>query len=383
MTREQYNGIVINKRGAPVPGVTINVAVHPGAKGSPILYTAETGEGTVASLVSSERGTYSVWLEEGRYDISSPSEKNTISVISQSAVISLSHTINEPEGNVALGSTLGALTTGKENTALGVGALEAATTTKGNVAIGYLAMNALILGSSSVAVGTEALKHCVSAGDEFGEAENTAIGRSALAQTTTGFRNSAVGAYAMSRNTTGLENVAVGAGALQFSTTGNQNTALGYCSLGHAVGTPVKSNAAVGYLSSYQLVTGQNNTCIGTFAALEMTEGENNTVLGASAGSNITKGNGNILIGAAVGPAAAEESFNALYIGNGTGAEPLIGGGLPNASLKFNATQMGFFKHAVAAQGKVTGKKNTEVEKVLKTLLEALSGVGLVKDETT
>jgi hypothetical protein len=106
-------------------------------------------------------------------------------------------------------------------------------------------------------------------------------------------------------------------------------------------------------------------------------------MVGAETGKKITTGAGNVLLGYAAGAELAAGTANTLVIANSSTATPMVLGVFPNTSLQFNATEMGFFKHALGKQGKVTGKKSSEVEKVLKTLLEALSGIGLVVDETT
>src|SRR5215471_13809976 len=60
-------------------------------------------------------------------------------------------------------------------------------------------------------------------------ASNTAVGKGALENNTTGFNNTAIGPGALANNATGSNNTASGYTALQFNTTGSENTAIGFC----------------------------------------------------------------------------------------------------------------------------------------------------------
>src|SRR5687767_13792071 len=63
--------------------------------------------------------------------------------------------------------------------------------------------------------------------------ENTAIGKSALKNTTDGNYNTGLGSFALFHNTTGGYNTASGHIALYNNTTGVNNTASGYAALGN------------------------------------------------------------------------------------------------------------------------------------------------------
>ena len=93
-------------------------------------------------------------------------------------------------------------------------------------------------------------------------ATNTAVGRDALANNTTGNYNTAVGRSALYSNTTGNSNTAVGHVALHYNTEGHYNTAVGLNAL--ATNTTGDYNTAVGLNAGYQLI-GNNNTFLGSY----------------------------------------------------------------------------------------------------------------------
>jgi hypothetical protein len=111
----------------------------------------------------------------------------------------------EGHRNTAVGLyALRANTTGSNNTAHGARALNANTTAKGNTAIGAYALESVsTLANYNTAVGVHALQKVT---DDY----NTAIGHSALRETTTGRRNTALGRYAGAYNEGGDRNLFLG-----------------------------------------------------------------------------------------------------------------------------------------------------------------------------
>ncbi len=105
---------------------------------------------------------------------------------------------------------------------------------------------------------------------------STGVGFDAL-QTNLGVNNTTLGDSALASSTSASSNTAVGAFALQSNANGNNNV---------SVGTKSSSNGS----------TGSNNTVLGSFAAVDNT-GSFNIVVGSSAGTSMTTGNNNILIG--------------------------------------------------------------------------------------
>ena len=112
---------------------------------------------------------------------------------------------------------------------------------------------------------------------------NTAIGRSALQDNTTGASNTAIGRTALQANTMGGNNTSIGRLALFSNTTGASNTAIGRSAL--------QDNT-----------TGGDNTAIGTFALQDNTTGGNNIGVGLIAGRSgspfaVTTQNNRIVMG--------------------------------------------------------------------------------------
>jgi hypothetical protein len=110
---------------------------------------------------------------------------------------------------------------------------------------------------------------------------NTAVGREALRENTTGNANSALGTGALLSNTEGYENCAFGIGALGSNNAGIRNVAMGSSAAG--------ANTI-----------GSDNVAIGRYALSSNTQGYNNTALGFHAGASLTVGSNNIAIGASI-----------------------------------------------------------------------------------
>ena len=108
---------------------------------------------------------------------------------------------------------------------------------------------------------------------------NTAIGRSALARNTDGYRITAIGSGAMSSNTTGGDNTGVGWEVLAANTTGVANTVIGSKSLNaNTIGT---HNSVIGNNTMLYNTTGSYNTALGAAAMYDNKTGLNNvSVLG-------------------------------------------------------------------------------------------------------
>ena len=158
--------------------------------------------------------------------------------------------------NVAVGSKAGtAITTGDNNTGIGVLALSATTTASNNVAVGRKAMCTNTTGASNTAIGNQSLEQNTTADN------NTAVGYQSLKSNTTGTNNTAVGFSALTSNTTANDNVAVGRCSLKTNTTGASNTAVGQNSLFN--NSTANDNTALGHQTLFTNATGANNTAIG------------------------------------------------------------------------------------------------------------------------
>ena len=201
------------------------------------------------------------------------------------------------DGASSIGSALRNNSTGSNNSAFGVGAMNQNTT-----------------GGLNVAVGTQALYSNTTAN------YNTAIGFNAIYANTTGTNLDAVGAYVLNKNTTGVANIAMGGSgtipALYNNTTGSYNVGLGTGAL--FSNTTASLNTAVGYQALYSNTTGQENTVLGQAAGYAITTGSGNTYIGKSAGVAVTTGWGNVLIGDSTGASLTTGSGN-TFVGSGDG----------------------------------------------------------------
>ena len=175
-----------------------------------------------------------------------------------------------------------------ENTAEGRNALFNLTTGMNNTAIGFRTLYTLTTGSENTATGSEALSDSTASFD-------TADGFQALHHNLTGFHNTATGWRALFENTIGFENTATGAGALFSNTTGIDNTATGAAAL--YTNTKGRFNTATGYQALAQNTTGESNTANGVDSLLNNTTGHHNTAVGWAALDRNTTGELNTAVG--------------------------------------------------------------------------------------
>lgn len=244
--------------------------------------------------------------------------------------------------NTAFGAlALVANTTGGFNTALGVSALQTNTSGVENTAIGARSLLSST-GSRLTAVGYRALAGSQSSSD------NTAVGHSSLSVNSAGARNTAVGASSMVANTTGVNNAAFGWQALMNSIDGSANTAVGAFALESAgtAGATHSNNVGVGSQAGARLVSGMNNAFLGTQSGINLSSGTGNVLIGTSAGVGLTSGSYNIHIGS-LGPAAPSGESNTIRIGQvGTQTSTYVAG-------VFGATASGGVTVVVNASGKL------------------------------
>ena len=189
--------------------------------------------------------------------------------------------------NTAFGASALSITSGYNNTAIGVNTLLSNTSGIRNTAIGSDALRLNNAGSSNTALGAFALYN-------NGNSDNTAIGSSALFTNTTGYANTAIGVSSLLLNTTGHANTALGYFSLSSNTTGNRNTAVGNSSL--VSNTTGVDNVAVGYISLQNNTTGDGNTAIGNSLQNNRT-GDGNTAIGYNSLLRNTMGDFNTALG--------------------------------------------------------------------------------------
>lgn len=173
-----------------------------------------------------------------------------------------------------------------------------------------------------------------------GSSTNTAVGASALANTSTtantafgassmqymvGASNTAVGFFAMAgsttpANNTGLRNVAIGYQSMQDVTSGSYNVAIGYES-GEKI-TTASFNTVMGYRAGANILNGSSNTAVGNGSLFYTVSAVGNTAVGSSSAENMTGGRNTAMgqqamygtFGAATGSDNVAVGYRALYV---------------------------------------------------------------------
>jgi len=122
-----------------------------------------------------------------------------------------------------------------------------------NTALGASALSTNTTGLQNTAVGVDALENS-------NATSNTAMGAGALQLNTTGNVNTAMGLDALFKNQSGFQNTAVGVNAVHDNLSGNNNAAEGFQALLHSTGS---NNIALGANAGSNLTTSSNNIEIG------------------------------------------------------------------------------------------------------------------------
>jgi len=144
-----------------------------------------------------------------------------------------------------------------------------------NTAIGRAALRNNTSGNSSTAIGYEALNYNTTGSD------NVANGYRSLYSNTTGSDNVANGVLALRSNTTGSDNVANGLFSLYYNTSGNGNVANGSTSLHY--NTSGYNNVANGQQTLFYNTTGFYNVATGSLSLFSNTTGFGNVANGNEA----------------------------------------------------------------------------------------------------
>lgn len=223
--------------------------------------------------------------------------------------------------NTMLGTYAGSNNTNSFNVAVGSHALRNNTSGANNIAIGYATLVSNNTGSNNVGVGHQALNSSTTD-------LNTAIGYRAAYTTVSGYHNVAVGADAFYTNNSGLQNVAVGYRALYSSSNGNYNTAVGKDAL---QANTTDNNTAVGYQALYSTTSGTSGVAVGYQAGYSRTTVSGITAIGYQAGYSDTNPYGafdaNVYLGYRAGYNTT--TLNAqVYIGSGAGFTKSNTGGI-------------------------------------------------------
>ena len=144
---------------------------------------------------------------------------------------------------------------------------------------------------------------------------NTALGLFCAGSLTDGEDNVVVGTGALSVTTYGSYNVAIGRNALQLITNPFGEVAIGHFANRLFTTATTGPNTAVGNRALWNNLTGGANTVLGAEAGSYITTGSNNTYLGSYTGTSATTGSNNTCIGWNSSPATATTS-NSITLGN-------------------------------------------------------------------
>lgn len=191
------------------------------------------------------------------------------------------------------------------NTALGKQALLNNTTGIANTGVGYQALANNLDAAGNTGVGFGSL-----AGFNTGNGANTALGYQSLPVNTSGTQNVACGYWALQANVTGDNNAACGYIAMQSNVSGSYNAALGYAALNSSTGS---FNTGCGGFALY-VNQGTLNTSVGYFSLHANTSGNRLTAVGVNSLLTNASGSGNVALGYFAG--AYELGSDAFYVDN-------------------------------------------------------------------
>ena len=191
------------------------------------------------------------------YSLSDPAATGNTVVGSRALFASVTGYFNTAIGSDSMTSTLG----GYENTGCGKNTLYTNTSGYRNTAVGLNSLYSNTTGFNNTALGYQALFA------NLGADGNTAVGRNSCLALVSGGNNAAFGDQTLLANIIGGDNVAVGVQALNTAT-GSQNTAIGR-GAGRNVTSGegnviVGSNSNIGYLPVFDITTENNRVVIGS-----------------------------------------------------------------------------------------------------------------------
>lgn len=144
---------------------------------------------------------------------------------------------------------------------------------------------------------------------------NTALGLFCAGSLTAGENNVVVGTGALSVTQFGSDNIAIGRNSLQLVSNPFGEVAIGHFANQSFTNATAGPNTAVGFRALWNNLTGGQNTVLGGEAGAYITTGSSNTFLGSGSGLSATTGSNNTCIGLNSTPATATTS-NSITLGN-------------------------------------------------------------------
>jgi len=236
-------------------------------------------------------------------------------------------TLRETATNFFIGNSTGInISSGANNTGLGINVLSLLTNGDGNTSLGFQSLQNNVIGSFNSAYGFRALR-------SNNANQNCAFGAEALTTNSSGTDNCTFGYRSLRANLLGSSNCAFGTSALEQNV-GNFNSAFGAQALASTTGNV---NSAFGYQALINNITGSGNVGIGFNAGVLHDTYNTCILIGNSSDTNAN----NLTNAIAIGYQALVGASNCMVLG-GTGAnEVSVGIGIttPHAPLQFsNAT---------------------------------------------
>lgn len=282
------------------------------ADGIPVFVssTGQLGTGGGATIVNSVAGNSGGALSGA---LSLVTANSTVKFAGSGTTITQDFNLS----NLAMGSSMTAITTGVRNVGVGSTTLAALTTGQSNVCVGYNTGNAMTAGFYNVYVGDSA--GSTSVGGLGGAVSHIGIGYQALSGAA---GNSILGiGYQTLKSANGDFNIGIGDGIMP-NTTGTLNTGMGWQALSAC--TSGSGNTCIGVQNGVAVTTGAYNTIIGTTSAGSLTTGSRNTILGGAAGTaSLVASSDNIYIGYGSGGSIAESNKLRIGVSTGTGTGQL------------------------------------------------------------
>ena len=231
----------------------------------------------------------------------------------------------------------GTLDSSVYNTGVGITTLDALTTADNVTALGYGAGTAVTTGGNSVFIGTNASNQ-ITTNERIVSIGNNAGRNSGFGEVSVGFwagiwnlglNNVNIGYAAGARGTAGAnDNISIGnmAGGYSGDGTfeGHYNIFLGHNS-GNQVNGASNYNIGIGRQTLFTLDDGsEQNIAIGFNAGYAVSTGDDNILIGSGAGENITTGSDNVIIGGI--DASAADVNDSLIVASGDGGVTWITG---------------------------------------------------------
>lgn len=342
---------------AAVTTATQGVAIGSSAFSNNLVGTGQVGVGYQAGLRM--RGSNNIALGKQSMMASGTAANNTgtlnfgVGINTLGALTSGSRNVAIGGDTTAANAALAALTSGNDNIAIGNLAVVSATTQLNIIGIGAQAAQRMF-GSNNIALGNAAMLGSATATNNTGTL-NIGIGASSFLAITSGSRNVGLGDSVLDSLTTGTDNIAIGPNgtaanaALSAAVSATDDIGIGQSALAKATGS---QNTALGGLAGYTstaanaLTSGAQCTFIGYDSGPGASSATLSNMTAIGAGSRVTSANTLVL-----GGASDKVVIGATAINANSSQVLQVTGGIATLGLQAKTTTYGI----VATDDYVTG----------------------------